>query len=90
MDRVFVGDVVRRTAGYRHGTHEDGHICTVFELRGDTGRHFIDDTGALSASGIPYTYSAMNYELISRGSLPSKKKTGFAKFLNRIENDEVI
>lgn len=86
MERVQVGDVVRRIAGYPHGGHEDGHICTVTEITGN-GSSFIDGTLPLTAYGNKYIFSAKNYELVGRNGLIPKKRSGFGKFIKRVEDE---
>lgn len=89
MERVQVGDVVRRIAGYSHGGHQDGHICTVTEITGENGTSFIDGTLPLTEFGNKYIFSAKNYELVSRaGKTPQKKRSGFGKWIARNEVPE--
>lgn len=82
MERVEVGDIVRRTSSWTHGNHEPGGTYSVRGLRVE-GYSFVSD-GPLSREGHPYIYSAENYELVSHGPI-EKKRSGFGKFIYRIE-----
>lgn len=82
LNRVQVGDIVRRTSEWSHGNHHRGGTYRVTGLRAE-GYSFISD-GPLSRDGISFVYSAINYELVSRGPV-EKKRSGFGKFISRIE-----